>query len=1027
MMMIPMRPLLLPALLVLALAQPARSGDDAPEFTRDIQPFLRTHCLACHTHGQVKGELRLDTVELILKGGESGPGITKGDAEHSLLYQVVAGKNELVMPPPKNKVGATPLSPKEVDLLKRWINGGAAVAAAPLVLNTEPPQWRALPPGLNAIHAVAVSADGQTAACARANQVFLYSLGGGGALLARLVDPALKEGSIADRDFVQSLAFSPDGLRLATGGYRMIRIWKKEPAAPLASLDLGGSPGALAASPDGKILAAGGADGTIAIWETASGQKTKTLSGHQGPVLALAFSPDGTRLLSGSADKSFRLWTLPGDSFQSVELGQEVNAVAVAGDGKRVAAASPDFQIRVYPVPADGAPWEKPREMKGHSARVTALRAVGSGKQFLSASEDGSLRLWNSESGKEERKMDHGAPVTSLAVSSDGKRWVSAGGNLAKVWKTNGEVQATLKGDRRAVDEQGFRELDVAFQKEEIAYFKNVSQENEKVLAAERENVKKAEARLAALTKESGPKEEAAGKAAGSKPALETELQDCAAALAKAAAARPAAEKAVLEKKSSAKAAADKAAQAKGMAEQAGKAASAAQKAVDELKPDAPAEEAAKVREKAEAAKKAQEAQAAAASAAQKSAAELDAAAQAAQEALAAAQKTEKDLSQRQKELEPKVKDAEKAIAEGQAAAQSLSAAQQNHERLLQVEHRGEEALTSSKSSQAAAESAQKAAEDALAAARKAVTDAERPISQVALSADGRTVATSGKDGVVRMWNAETGKAGEDLGPLDAAPEALLAAGADRLLAVVGTRARLYGRAVPWTLERTIGDGGVGSPILDRVLALSYSPDGRMLVSAGGIPARTGEIKIWDPASGALLRELKDAHSDTVFAIAFTRDGRRLASGGADKLIKVWDPSTGAFIRLFEGHTQHVLGLAWKWSGRLLFSVGADKVAKIWDLVSGEQLKTIEGFRKEATGISWLPATNEILLSSGDGQLCTHKEDGNRTRSYQFGKSYIEGSSATPDGRLIVAGGSDSVLRVFESGKDKLLLGFEAP
>jgi WD40 repeat protein len=1015
------------ATLVLGLARPVHSADDPPEFTRDIQPLLKAHCLACHTHGQVKGELRLDTIELILKGGESGPGIVKGDAEKSLLYQVVAGKNELVMPPPKNKVGATPLSPQEVDLLKRWIGGGAKVTAAPLVLSTEPPQWRPLPPGLNAIHAVAVSPDGQTAACARANQIFVYTLGGGGALSARLVDPALKEGSIADRDFVQSLAFSPDGLELATGGYRSIRIWKKQASAPLFTLDLGAPPQVLVTSPDSKLVASGGADGTITLWDPASGQKTKTLTGHTAAVESLAFSADGTRLLSGSADKTFRLWTLSGGAPLQADLGQEVTAVAFAGDQKRIAAAAPDFLIRVYPVPAEGAPWEKPREMKGHSGRITALRAVGSGRQILSASEDGSLRLWNTETGKEEKKMDHGAPVTDLAVSADGKRWVSAGGTAAKVWKSGGELQSTIKGDRRAADLQSTSELGVAFQKEEIAYFKNVSQENEKTLAAERESVKKAEDRLATLTKEAGPKEEAARKAAESKPDVERDQKEVAAALAKAAAARPAAEAALPAAKTSAKAAAEKAAQAKKALEKAETASAAAQKAVDDLKPDAPPDEASKLRETAAAARKSRDAAAEAHAAATKSAGDLEAASQAAQEVLASREKTEKDLAQRQKDLDPRLKAAEKAISEGQQATQSLSAAEQNHERLLQVERRGEEALSSSKSSLAAAEARLKEAEEALGAARKAVSDSEHPVRRVSLSLDARTVATSGDDGLVRMWNAETGKGGQDLGPLEGLPDSISFLASDRFLSARGERAWIWGLAAPWTLVRTIGDGGIRSPILDRVLALSYSPDGRMLVSAGGIPARTGEIKIWDPSKGTLLRELRDAHSDTVFALAFTRDGRRLASGGADKLIKIWDPETGAFIRLFEGHTQHVLGLAWKWNGRILLSAGADKVAKIWDLVSGEQLKTIEGYRKEVTGISWLAASNEFLLASGDGQLCTHREDGNRTRNFQFGKAYIESSSVTPEGRLIVAGGSDSVFRVFEPGKEKLLLGFDPP
>src|SRR5579863_5830197 len=98
---------------ILTLAGAARPGipsEDGPEFGKDILPLFKVHCLACHTHGQAKAELRLDTVELMLKGGENGPALVRGDSAKSLIYQVVAGKNELAMPPKKNKVEATPLS-----------------------------------------------------------------------------------------------------------------------------------------------------------------------------------------------------------------------------------------------------------------------------------------------------------------------------------------------------------------------------------------------------------------------------------------------------------------------------------------------------------------------------------------------------------------------------------------------------------------------------------------------------------------------------------------------------------------------------------------------------------------------------------------------------------------------------------------------------------------------------------------------------------------------------------------------------
>ena len=107
------RSILLGLFAILLSSSPARSWDDRAEFGKDILPLLKNHCLACHTLNQAKAELRLDTVELMLKGGESGPALVKGDSAKSLLYQVVSGKHETSMPPKKNKVGAMPLKVEE--------------------------------------------------------------------------------------------------------------------------------------------------------------------------------------------------------------------------------------------------------------------------------------------------------------------------------------------------------------------------------------------------------------------------------------------------------------------------------------------------------------------------------------------------------------------------------------------------------------------------------------------------------------------------------------------------------------------------------------------------------------------------------------------------------------------------------------------------------------------------------------------------------------------------------------------------
>src|SRR5207247_10213187 len=133
-------------------------------------------------------------------------------------------------------------------------------------------------------------------------------------LVGLLTDPQLlKSGlynrpGVAHRSMVHSLAFSPEGTRLASGGHREIKMWRRPRDAQKFKLPSVARKEvrAVAASSDGKWLATGGDDGRIRIWKVANGQLTKNLTGHQGAIRSLKFSGDNTRLASAAADKTLR-------------------------------------------------------------------------------------------------------------------------------------------------------------------------------------------------------------------------------------------------------------------------------------------------------------------------------------------------------------------------------------------------------------------------------------------------------------------------------------------------------------------------------------------------------------------------------------------------------------------------------------------------------------------------------------------------------------------------------------------------
>jgi WD40 repeat protein len=163
----------------------------------------------------------------------------------------------------------------------------------------------------------------------------------------------------------------------------------------------------------------------------------------------------------------------------------------------------------------------------------------------------------------------------------------------------------------------------------------------------------------------------------------------------------------------------------------------------------------------------------------------------------------------------------------------------------------------------------------------------------VAFSPDGRWLASAWGDGIVRIWDAK-----------DPASEA---------------------RELP----RHAGE-------VRRVLFL---PDGR-LASAGGRTATDirvvddtagfGEVKIWDLATAQVLHDLR-GHTERVEGLACSPDGRRLATGSADRTIKLWDTTTGEEVFTLRGHTAGVLCVAFSPDGRRIASGGWDRTVRVWD------------------------------------------------------------------------------------------------
>lgn len=388
------------------------------DFQKEIVPILQKSCLACHSTSERQGELVLETPQMMLKGGDTGAAVVAGQGVQSLLLQLASHQAEPIMPPPDNDVAAAPLTSQELGLIQLWIDQGATGNSQNATLS--PTNWRPLPRGVNPIYAVAVTADGQYAACSRSNQIFIYHVPTG-QLVTRLTDPAFQvqagdgRPGVAHLDLVQSLAFNRDGNMLASGGFRTVKLWRRPNDVFRLKLDTAQeSVTAVAVSPDRKTLAVGSGN-EVKLWSLSDGTLVRSLQGHTAAVTGLRFAADGTSLYSSSLDKTVHLWSLAdGALVGRLDTPTAVNAIELvtmtdADATPLLAIADDENLVRVYNTPTLATP------IPNIPAAPSATATTTDRKVIAVAGAEGLVRILNLAGVVSKEWNVPGAPVTSLA------------------------------------------------------------------------------------------------------------------------------------------------------------------------------------------------------------------------------------------------------------------------------------------------------------------------------------------------------------------------------------------------------------------------------------------------------------------------------------------------------------------------------------------------------------------------------------------------------------------------------------